>query len=208
MILLIGSQKGGCGKSTLSVNIAAELTRQGRDVCLVDADRQGTASRWAQDRSDTELPNVHCVALYGRINAQLADLKQRYEFVIVDAAGRDSTELRTGLLAADTLLTPFRPSQPDLDTLSHLAEVVGAAKDLNESLICRAVLTLAPSNPMVNESSEAKEYLSEYPEFSLCKSIIKDRKAYRDTMGEGHGVVDWKDSKAKAEIQLLVQELF
>lgn len=208
MILLIGSQKGGCGKSTLAVNLAVELSRLGKDVVLVDADRQGTTSRWAQDRAETDRPAVHCVAQFDNIRPSLLDLAGRYDIVIVDAAGRDSRELRTGMAAADILLTPFRPSQPDLDTLPHLVEVATAAKDLNPSLTCLAVLTLSPSNPHVHEAQDARLYLNEYPEFQLCKSIIRDRKAYRDAIGEGLGVVEWRDSKAAAEIQLLVKEIF
>ena len=129
MIILIGSQKGGCGKSTLAVNIAAELARLKKDVCLVDADRQGTSSRWSQDRAGSSYAPVHCVAQFDNIHATLKDLGTRYGFVVVDVAGRDSRELRTGMLAADILLTPFRPSQPDLDTLPHLVEVATQAKD-------------------------------------------------------------------------------
>ena len=207
MIILIGSQKGGCGKSTLAINLSAELVRLGKDVCLVDADRQETSNRWAQDRSESNYPMVHCVVQYENIKPTLKDLGKRYEYVIVDVAGRDSRELRTGMLAADILLTPFRPSQPDLDTLPHLARVVNEAQDLNPDLICKAVLTLAPSNPQVHEAEEAREYLADFPEFELCKTIIRDRKAYRDSISEGAGVVDWKDNKAKAEVQLLVQEV-
>lgn len=207
MIILVGSQKGGCGKSTLAVNISAELARQKKDVVLVDADRQGTSSRWAQDRANSKYDHVPCVSQYDNIHPTLNDLATKYDYVIVDVAGRDSRELRTGMLAADILITPFRPSQPDLDTLPHLVEVTTQARDMNPDLKCFAVLTLAPSNPQINESKEAKEYLAEFPEFTLCKTIIRDRKAYRDTISEGAGVVEWKDSKAKAEIQLIVQEL-
>ncbi|KZY62507.1 cobyrinic acid ac-diamide synthase [Oleiphilus sp. HI0061] len=207
MIILIGSQKGGCGKSTLAVNICAELARLGKDVCLVDGDRQGTSSRFIQDRSESDYPIIHCVSMYDNIHQNLKDLNNRYEIIVVDVAGRDSRELRTGMLTANILLTPFRPSQPDLDTLPHLVDVITQARDMNPDLKCKAVLTLAPSNPQINEANEAKEYLSEFPELELCRSVIRDRKAYRDSISEGAGVVEWKDSKAKAEIQLLVQEL-
>jgi len=60
MILLIGSQKGGCGKSTLATNIAAALSVQKKDVMLVDADRQGSSSNWFLDRSEnTAVPQVY-----------------------------------------------------------------------------------------------------------------------------------------------------
>ena len=66
---------------------------------------------------------------------------------------------------------------------------------------------MAPSNPMVNESKEAKEYLGDYPEITLLKTIIRDRKVYRDAMSEGLGVTEMNNAKAKAEIQLLVDEI-
>lgn len=207
MIILVGSQKGGCGKSTLAVNLAAELKRLNKDILLVDADRQGTASRWAQDRAQTEYAHIPSVAQYDNIHTTLNDLAGKYDYVVVDVAGRDSRELRTGMLAADLLLTPFRPSQADLDTLPHLAEVVTQASDMNPDLKCMAVLTLAPSNLMIREAQEAKDYLSDFPDFEVSKTVVHDRKAYRDSLSEGAGVIEWHDSKAKAEIQLLVQEI-
>jgi chromosome partitioning protein len=207
MIILVGSQKGGCGKSTLAVNLAAELKRLNKDVLLVDADRQGTASRWAQDREQTEQAHIPSVAQYDNIHSTLKELNTKYDYLVVDVAGRDSRELRTGMLAADLLVTPFRPSQADLDTLPHLEEVITQAGDMNPDLRCMAVLTLAPSNLQIKEAKEAKEYLSDFPVFEVAKTVVHDRKAYRDSLSEGLGVVEWRDSKAKAEIQLLIQEI-
>ena len=105
MIILIGSQKGGCGKSTLTINIAAALAKLNKDVIIVDADIQSTSSRWAADRSEN-LPKVHCVQKYENMKNTLLDLNQRYKFVIVDVAGKDSKELRTGMIVANILLIP------------------------------------------------------------------------------------------------------
>jgi len=208
MIILIGSQKGGSGKSTTSVNIAALLAGKGKDVVLVDADRQSTAANWASDRDELEdVGKVHCVQKYDNIRETLSDLKGRYEYVVVDAAGRDSKELRTGLTAADILVIPFRPSQPDLDTLPKMVELIDQAKDFNPDLEVYGLITMAPSNPMVNEAKEAKAYLSDYPDIKLLKTIIRDRKVYRDAMSEGLGVVEMKNPKAKEEVQLLVSEV-
>mgnify|MGYP000143703045 CR=1 FL=1 len=208
MIILIGSQKGGSGKSTTSVNIAALLAGKGKDVVLVDADRQSTAANWASDRDELDgIGKVHCVQKYDNIRETLSDLKSRYEYVVVDAAGRDSKELRTGLTAADILVIPFRPSQPDLDTLPKMVELIDQAKDFNPDLKVYGLITMAPSNPMVNEAKEAQAYLSDYPDIKLLKTIIRDRKVYRDAMSEGLGVVEMKNAKAKAEVQLLVNEV-
>lgn len=207
MIILLGSQKGGCGKSTTAVNLCAELARTGGDVVLVDADRQGTAARWAEDRQSQNVPAVHCVQKYDNVRETLFDLDKRYEFVVVDAAGRDSRELRTAMTAAHILLVPFRPSQPDLDTLPALEEIITGAKDLNPGLSVLGVLTMAPTNPSVNEADEARAYLSDFPDIRALRSVIRDRKVYRDAMSEGLGVVEMDNGKAKAEIQLLTQEI-
>ena len=190
MIILVASQKGGCGKSTTSVNICAELARKNKDVVLIDADKQGTAARWASDRNAGEVaPVIHCVQKFDNIRETLLDLDKRYEYVVVDTAGRDSREMRTGMTAADVLLVPFRPSQPDLDTLPHLVEVIAEAMDFNPKLKAYAMLTMAPSNPVVNEANEAREYLAEYPQLELLKTVVRDRKIYRDCMAEGKGEI-------------------
>ena len=66
---------------------------------------------------------------------------------------------------------------------------------------------MAPSNPVVNETQEAKEYLSDYPDITLLKTIIRDRKVYRDAMSAGAGVTEMTNYKAKNEFQMLVNEV-
>lgn len=209
MIVLIGSQKGGCGKSTTAVNICAFLAKNGHDVVLVDADRQCTAANWAMDRSGNKnLSVVHCVQKYDNIRETLLDLDKRYEYVVVDAAGRDSRELRTGMTAATLLLVPFRPSQPDLDTLPNLQEIITQAKDLNPDLKVYGLITMAPTNPVIHETEEAREYLQDYPEIQLLNTILRDRKIYRDAMSDGMGVVEMGNQKATEEIESLMKEIF
>lgn len=208
MIIFIGSQKGGCGKSTTCVNIASELVRQVKDVVLVDADRQGTSSNWISDRNNAgDLNRIHSIQKFDNIRETLLDLKARYDYVVVDTAGRDSREVRTGMTAADIILVPFRPSQPDLDTLPRMNDIITEAQDINPTLRAVAMLTMAPTNPIINETAEARAYLRDYPQLKLRATVIRDRKIYRDGMSEGKGVVEMNNSKAKAELQCLVKEL-
>lgn len=208
MILLIGSQKGGVGKSTVAVNLAVEYARQGRDVCLVDADAQRSAARWHADREEQgHQPAVACVEKLGSIHQTLTDLASRYDIVIVDVAGKDSREMRTGMTAADTLVVVVRPSQLDLDTLGHMSEVIEQAMDINPALEVRGLIAQAPSNPAISERTDAREYLADYPTIKPLETVLYERKAYRDVVGEGLGVVEWTNPKAKAEIQELAAEV-
>jgi chromosome partitioning protein len=207
MIILVGNQKGGCGKSTTAVNLCSYFANKKNDVMLVDADRQSTATIWTTDREQQDLPLVHSVQKYDNINKSLIDLKKRYEIVIVDAAGRDSRELRTGMLVADILLMPFRPSQPDLDVLPKMSEILEQARDINPDLKVFALITMAPTNPMINEIEQAKEVFQDYKDVILLKNIIYDRKVYRDAMSEGKGVIEMDNKKAVTEFTDVIEEL-
>lgn len=209
MIVMVGSRKGGCGKSTVAVNVAAELAGAGRHVVLVDTDAQQTATTWARDREEHGgLFKVHCTAQYDNISSALVELDGRYEYVVVDAAGRDSREWRTGMAVADLLIVPFRPSQIDLDTLPHLSDVAIEAKQLNDKLAVRALLTMVPTNPHVREVEEAREILADYPEVTPLAAMLRDRKVYRDAMSEGCGVSEMRNPKARQEVHQLMKELF
>ena len=208
MIILIASRKGGCGKSTVAINICSLLAQQGKDVLLVDADTQPSSTLWAQDRAeDQSLPAVKTVRASGRITDSLKDLKGRYEYVVVDAAGRDSTEMRTGLLAADIVIIPLRPSQFDLGTLPSMEETITTAKDFNPDMRVYALLNAVSTNPLVNEAQDAAELLDEFEEIQLLDSILHARKVYGDSVIEGKGVIEMNNSKAKDEIKQLAKEI-
>lgn len=208
MIIMLCSQKGGCGKSTMSVNIAAFLAGKGKDCILVDSDVQGTASTWIMDRDEhIDLPKVHSIQKYGNIRNTLLDLRKRYEYVIVDSPGRDSREMRTGITAADLLIVPLKSSQPDLDTLPKMKEIIEEAKDFNPKVKVNTLLTMTSTNPTVTEKSEAIAYIKQYPEFHLFRSTIHERKVYRDCMSQGRGVHELQNKKASEEMQQLIEEL-
>ena len=201
MILLIGSHKGGCGKSTVATNLAATAAQEGRDVVLLDTDSQSTSATWAADREETNAPKVPCVQRVGNVTATAKELASKYDLVIIDAGGRDSTELRTGLLAADIVVVPVRPSQADLDTVFQLSDIITQAKDLNPTLQAVAVLTMSPTHPANTEIKVAREYLSEH--ITVLDCLVHDRKAYRDALSVGLGVVEHTDKKAEQEIKSL-----
>ena len=209
MILLTGGEKGGTGKSTVAVNLAVWLARQGADIVLIDTDLQRTASHFVDRRNALDaVPIVHCAEKHGNVFDTVRDLAKRYEQVIVDAGGRDSEELRTALVAAHMVYCPLKASQPDIETSVHMNELVKLARGMNPALEARLVISMGPTNPVVHETQEAQQILEELTEFSLSGVVIRDRKVYRDAMVEGRGVTEMNNEKATAEIEALAREIY
>ena len=210
MIILFGGEKGGTGKSTLATNLSVWLSQKKSDFVLLDADRQGTSSNWVSERTSRfpDLQKINCLQRYGNIASTVKDLEGRYENVLIDAAGRDSEELRSSLVMADVLFSPLKTSQSDLWTLEHLHELIKLSRAMNSKLKAFAVLSMVSSNPKVSEAAQAREMLVDYPEMNLAKAIIRDRKVYRDAMCESKGVLEMSDERAHQEIESLAKEVF
>jgi chromosome partitioning protein len=209
MILLIAAEKGGVGKSTLATNLAVHLAHQGVDIVLLDTDGQATAARFVERRDEAAIkPAVPCVQRTGEVASTLRELARRYQVVVVDAGGRDSREMRSAMAVASLLLVPTKASQADLETFPKVNELIGMARGLNPELKAIAVLSVAPSNPVIREVENARELLAEFDQLELADTIIRDRKVYRDALLAGKGVTELDNSQARAEIQLLAQEFF
>lgn len=208
MIILMAHQKGGVGKSTVTVNLAAELQARGRAVIIVEADPSVfTSSNWAKDREDNGHPPIQAVQRTGNLRTTLLDLDNRYDDVLVDAPGKDSREMRTAMTAAHVVVVPIQPTQPDLDSTEGLAAIISAALDFNPTLKALAVLNRVPTDVFSKGAAEARTYLRDFPELRLATVRLHERRAYQSSLAEGLGVVEMKDSKARAEIQLLTEEV-
>lgn len=209
MIVLVGAEKGGVGKSTIATNLAVHLAQCNVDVALIDTDGQATCARFIERRDEAGiLPAVPCVQRTGDVAATLRDLARRYQVIVVDAGGRDSREMRSAMAVANLMLVPTRASQADLETLPKVNELVSLARGLNPELKASAVLSMAPSNPAIREVEDARELLAQFEQLQLADTVIRDRKVYRDALLAGKGVVELENGQARAEIQLLAQEFF
>jgi len=145
------TRRGGTGKTTLSINLATARAKKGHDVLLVDTDPQGSASYWAATREELGVePRIASIQKFGKTLAgELRDLSKRYEDIIVDAGGRDSVELRAGLVVADRVYVPIQASQFDMWTLDQMDSLVGQAQAMNPDLKAFVLINRASTNAAV-----------------------------------------------------------
>ena len=212
-IIVFGGEKGGTGKTTLATNIAAMLAGNGKDVLLLDTDKQGTASFWATVREEDKVePRVACVQKFGKgLPAQVRDLAERYDEIIIDAGGRDSMELRYALGVADRVYIPVQPFQFDIWTIRQMDSLVEMASGINQNLTAFIVLNRASTNPVIKEDQETREFFNQedFEYLSISKSTIRDRISFRKAARDGISVLEWgQDKKAINEMNLLYEEIY
>lgn len=212
MVIVFGSQKGGTGKSTGATNLAVALAHQGRDVLLLDADPQHTASRWAGRRNQeaSDKPVIHCVQKSGEsLIPTIRDLTKRYEMIVVDTGGHDGAEFRSAVMMANRVVVPSRPSQPDIETLCHVDEVISHARSMREDggPSARVLLSIVPTHYMGKEHIEAAEFIQENTVMGVLSTYMRDRKVFRDAMIAGLGAIEMDNSAAKDEVNNLLMEV-
>jgi len=215
-IVVIGGEKGGVGKTTISTQMAALAAQEGLDVCLVNTDTQATASYWAATRKATAkvrstIKPVHCVTLLGDgIADELVDLATRYALVIVDAGGRDSVEFRGALAVADQLVTPLAPSQFDVWTLPKLAELAKQVRAFNRRLVCTAVVSRVSHTEKGTARTDMASALADHPVIGLVNTVVVNRAAYKNASALGLSVAEMarRDVKAVTEMLSLYREIF
>lgn len=211
MIIVVGNHKGGTSKSTLAVNLAVEYQHKGRKVIILETDPTvSTASQWAADRENTTREPITTVRKTGRLGSTIDDLAATYDIVIIDTAGKDSTELRSAAHRADLLLVPTSTTVADLDATRIFLSWMDEARDMNPALKMLVVISKAPTYWHSNHVETATAALAEIPkeiEFDLADTVIHHRNVYAQALSEGLSVVESDNPKAKAEIQLLTQEI-
>lgn len=208
MILLIGGEKGGSGKSCLAQNLAVYLQARGRDVLLLDADPQGTTTDWARERNANDaISNLPSVQASGNIRQTLKDLAKRYQDIVIDAGGQDSEALRSAMTIATHMLLPFRPKRRDLKTLAHIEQLVRLAKAINPDMETRAVITQCPTLPsQAQRIVEAKDACLSYG-IEPLQSFTSNRNIYDDADEDGLSVFEAPgDNKAREEIKSIAAE--
>jgi chromosome partitioning protein len=213
MIVTIGNTKGGVGKTTIAVNLAIARALSGRDVWLIDGDRQGTAQTAISIRAEAgHSPGIACATYPDgpTLRAQVQQQAGKFDDVVIDAGGRDSTALRAALVLSDVLLVPFQPRSYDVWALNDIAALVDEARSVRDGLRAFAVLNCADPGEHSTDNAEAAAAVADVPQFAYLPTPLRRRKAFSNAAGAGLSVLEIKpqDAKASAEINALINALF
>jgi chromosome partitioning protein len=215
ILVLVGHEKGGVGKTTISVNLAAMCVLAGRDTLLVDTDKQESATSWASVRHENDIkPAITCVAKTGKVGFDLAKLKDKFDVIIVDAGGTDSIEMRQAMAVCDIFVLPVKPSQFDIWSMSSMSQLVKDVEERIDAKINAHVLINEVSpNPKVKETSETREALADYADvFQICSTALTQRTVFRRAAREGKCVLELSpsaaDQKANQELISIFKEIF
>ncbi|WP_299789780.1 AAA family ATPase [uncultured Shewanella sp.] len=211
MILLVGGEKGGAGKSCLAQNLAVHITQKFQaNVLMVDCDPQRTTSDWIQARNeDPSLPTINCIQLYGKIRNDLLSQDERFDYVIVDCGGQDNLAMRAAMSVATYVVLPLRPKRRDLKTLPHMEDMLSTCKMVNPKMVATIVMTQCPSLPsQFKRILEAKEVVQSFG-LRVLNAVTFSRNIYDDSEEQGSSVIEIEpEGKAATEIRAIADELF
>lgn len=211
MIFNIGGYKGGAGKSTLAVNLATMLARQGRDVALIDADQQGSARLWGALREKLGVtPPLTTIALFGdSLHTEVGKLRGKFDDIVIDTPGRDCPELRSAMLVADVLLTPCQASMFSTATLGFMVKLIEMSRLYNPALQCY----LLPNRLHTNRARQKVQLqritqsCGDLPHYALLNSFLTERVSYEDILELGRSALDSSDAAARFELKRLYEEI-
>jgi chromosome partitioning protein len=206
MIIGILNQKGGVGKTTLSVNIAHELTRKNPNVkvLVVDSDPQQSALNWSEVREKS--PPFDIIGFAKKsLHRDLPPIASNYEFIVIDGPPRVTELARSCIMASDIIIIPCTPSPYDIWASSETVALINESRIYKEKLKSVFAINRRIINTAIGRDvAEALEDLKT----PVLKSHVSQRVIFAESAASGMTVFDMEpEGKAAQEITNLVNEI-
>lgn len=217
-VIAVANQKGGAGKTTISVNLAAGLVEAGYKVLLVDADPQTSALKWRNHADENSL-GFDVIALPSQLlNRDIPSISKSYEVSIIDCPpggtpGGSKTDIRdnitrSAMLAANLVIIPVQPSVVDFDAAATMLPLIRQSSVANPKLQVRVLINRKPP-ARTRLGAQARAGAEEYFEGLEVFAIeICHRQAFAESPSVGKAIVTYdSQSKAAEEIRSLTREV-
>jgi chromosome partitioning protein len=190
--VLVASSKGGVGKSTIATHIAAQSALLGQRTVLVDADPQGSSTRWAERRAGLESA---VLPLDGTRKGWQRLVPEDTQRLVIDApAGAMRGELDGFLELADALVVPVLPSSLDIDATVPFLNSLSKHPRIRRGQL-RVGLVGNKLKPWTNASQQALELLAQWPYPVVAQ--LRDSQAYVVLVGLGKSLFDYHSAQVR-----------
>lgn len=213
MIVLVAHEKGGVGKTSVAVNIAALASSDGVRTLLLDTDPNGSTTGWLTTRETLSLDTqIFSLMLTASPAKMVADQAQHYDLVVVDAGAGAWDTLLSVSLQADLVIIPVSPGQYEVDATKRVFEALRSMdqRHIRGKVPAYALLNMIPTNSRSKEEADLREFLVSEYKIPVMTNFLRSRKAWRECSKEGLGLHELpsaqRDNKAIDEIRAVYTE--
>lgn len=207
MIISILNQKGGVGKTTISIHIASTLALAGKSVLLIDADVQRSALDWAASREKDPIFTVVGIST-NTIHKEIKLLEEKYDYIIIDGPPRVYDVAKSIIAASDFIVIPIQPSPYDVWSAKEVVDLVNEIKNtLSMYKKINAAFVINRRIPNTVIGRDVEEAMAQY-NFPVLKTNLYQRVLYAETAAKGTSSIEEDpESLAGKEIKSLVEEI-
>lgn len=205
--IALAGQKGGSGKTTTSIMLAADWLGRGHRVLLVDADPQGSARTWGDVALEQGQAAPTIVSMGAGLHRadQLPALASSYEYAIIDCPPRHGTIMRSALMVADLVVVPCGPSAVDAWALAETIDMIAEAAVIRPELKAAILITRKVARTSLGQGARGALAHAGIP---ILVSELGYRVAYQEAPAAGCGVTTYAEgSVAALEMRALTKEV-
>jgi len=206
-IITLANQKGGCGKSTIVLNLAIEFALQQYRVIIFDTDPQGSCCETVEIRDDQgETPQIKVAAIYENLYQAIEECDNDYDFAIIDTPPHDNEVVTVATVCSDLIIIPVQDSPLDIRSTKTTVNLINEARKLNPDIEPYFLLSRIQTNSIM--ARELAQVLKSTYKFDILETKIANRMAYKYSLIYGQNVSEFSDKDSAAtEIRALAKEV-